>query len=121
MTTKKNNSGWLIEEIRRLEQKETMQINLLKLQGHEILQSLKPSSLVKSALGTVVISKGLKKNVIDTSLGIGAGLLARKWYVGASKNIFKKLAGFILQNITTGVITKKMPAVREKISSFTTK
>lgn len=121
MTTKKNSSGWLVEEIRRLEQKEAMQINLLKLQGQETLHSLKPSSLVKSALGTVATSKDFKKNVIDTSLGIGAGLLARKWYVGASKNIFKKLAGFLLQNITTGVVTKKMPAVRERISSFTTK
>jgi len=121
MTTSKNGAAWLADEIKLLEQREARQTELLKKMGNETLQSLKPSSLVKSAIGSITASKNLQHNILDTSLGIGAGLLARKWYVGASRNIFKKLAGFVLQNITTGVIAKKMPGVREKISSLRTK
>lgn len=121
MTIEKNGTAWLAAEIKNLEQKEIMQMELLKQQGHETLQSLKPSSLVRSAITSVTASKNLQQNIIDTSLGIGAGLLARKWYQGSSKNIFKKLAGFLLQNITTGIVAKKMPDVREKISSLRTK
>lgn len=121
MTTNKNGAAWLANEIKLLEEKEFMQMELLKQQGRETLQSLKPSSLVKSAISSVTMSKNLPQNIIDTSLGIGAGLIAKKWYLGASKNIFKKIAGFVLQNITTGLVAKKMPAVREKISSLRTK
>lgn len=121
MTTEKNGSTWLAAAIKNLEQKEAMQMELLKQQGHETLQSLKPSSLVRSAISSVATSKNLQHNIVDTSIGIGAGLLARKWYQGGSKNIFKKLAGFMLQNLTTGIVAKKMPDVREKISSLRTK
>ena len=117
----KKGSAWLAGEIKQLEQQEAMQTAALKQLGHETLQSLKPSSLVESAIGSFTASKNLQHNLLDTSLGIGAGLLARKWYVGASKNMFKKLAGFVLQNITTGMVAKKMPDVRDKISSLRTK
>lgn len=119
--TNKGGSAWLAEEISQLEQKELMQRELLKSQLHQTVESLKPSSLVKSAFNSITSAKNFKSNVLDTSLGIGAGLLAKKWYLGASRNIFKKLAGFVLQNITTGLVTKKMPGIREKISSLRTK
>ena len=121
MTTNKNGVAWLAEEIKRLEQKEAMQKQLLKQLGQDTMQSLKPSSLVKSAIGSIASSKSRQHTILDTSLGIGAGLLARKWYVGVSKNIFKKLAGIVIQNLTTGLVAKKMPAVRDKISSLRSK
>lgn len=118
MTTKTTGAVYLSEQIKLLEEKEAAQTAILKMYVAEMLESIKPSSLFKSAVKEVVGSKDLQQNILDTSVGIGAGLLARKLYQGASKSIFKKLAGFVLQNLTTGIVTKKMPGIREKISNL---
>jgi hypothetical protein len=121
MTTNKNGAAWLAEQIELLQQKETLQTKRLKYYAGETVQSLKPFELVKSAISGIATSPNFKQNILDTSIGIGAGLIARKWYVGTSDNIFKKIAGFLLQNITTAIVAKKMPGVRDKISHTDTK
>lgn len=114
MTTNQPGAAWLADELLKLEQKEKQLKDLLKHQSQEMVESLKPLALMKSAVGTIASSKNMQRNILDTSLGIGAGLLAKNWYIGASRSIFKKLTGFIIQKITTGFVTKKMPAVRKK-------
>lgn len=121
MTIKQNGAAWLTEQIKQLKEKEALQHQMLKDEANALLQSLKPASLVKSAVSSIANSKNLTQNIVDTSLGIGAGLLAKKLYLRGSKNIFKKLAGFVLQNVTTGLVSRKMPDIREKISSLNTK
>lgn len=121
MTTSRNGAAYLNEQIKALEEKEAVQTLLLKQYARETADSFKPSSMIKSAFGSVASSKHLQQNILDTSLGIGAGLIARKVYERGSKNIFKKLVGFVLQNLTTGFISKKMPGIREKIAAIQTK
>lgn len=121
MTTNKKGTAWLADEIKRLEQKEFLQMEMMKQLKQDTLHSLKPSSLVKSAISGIMSQKNTKHTILRTSLSIGAGLLASNWYIGASKNIFKKLAGFALQKLTTGLVAKKMPGITDKISSLRTK
>ena len=112
------NMADLTQKIKELEAVEAMQIAGIKLQKQEILEGLRPSALIKNAFNEITSSKEIQHNAIDTSLGIGAGLLARKLFTLNSKNIFRKMTGFALQFITTSLVAKKMPVIRGKISEL---
>ncbi|MFT3682455.1 MAG: hypothetical protein QM791_19525 [Ferruginibacter sp.] len=102
--------------IKELEGQEALQMLVLKEQATELMQSLKPSALMKSAVSGLVFPKDPKSNIMDTSIAAGAGFIARKIYEHRSKSIFKKLTGFLLQRVTAGFVSKKMPVIREKIA-----
>ncbi|MBL0357625.1 MAG: hypothetical protein IPP72_12425 [Chitinophagaceae bacterium] len=105
-------------QIKELEAVETEQMALLKTQALKVLEGFKPTSILKSTIAEIASSKDLKAGAVDISLGMGAGWLVRKAFQANSKNIFRKLTGFVLQTITTSIITRKMPVLRQKISDL---
>jgi hypothetical protein len=108
----------LAEKIKELEALEKRQMAGIKVQMQEISEDLKPAVLVKNAFNEIAGNTNLKHTIIDTSLGIGAGFLARKLFTSNSKNIFRKMTGYALQLIATNIVTKKMPVMREKITDL---
>ena len=111
------NMSKLAARIKELEAQEAVQQEDLKQQAVELFEELKPSALLKSALHEITASSTLKHSVVDTSLAVGAGWLARKAFTFNSKNIFRKLLGYGLQYITTNVVSEKMPGLRNKIKA----
>ena len=105
----------LDKKIKELEIVEARQLADIKEQFSVVKQSLRPSSLVKQAFNDIKGSKKIQRNALDTSVGMGAGFLARKIITFNSKNILRKLTGYALQYITTKLVTKKMPGIRGKI------
>lgn len=99
--------------IRGLEQRESQQVADLKETAANIVESVKPVNLIKSALKGIGSSPGLKSTALDTVIGIGSGFLGRKLYVGGSKNIFRKIAGSAVQFVVTNFVRKKIPQIRE--------
>jgi len=109
------NMNDLTRRILELEALHATQLASIKDQTQEILNDLKPSALVKSAFTEIAGNTRLKHNMIDTSLGIGAGFLVRKIFANKSAGLFRRLIGYGLQAITTKLVTKKIPAIRDKI------
>ncbi len=105
----------LDERIKQLEALQAVQLTALKIQSRELMEDLKPSALLKTAFKDVVSSKAVKSDVMNTSIGMGAGWVARKLFTFNSKNLFRKVAGYALQYITTNLVTKKIPAIKDKI------
>jgi hypothetical protein len=85
----------------------------LKASGADIVDSFSPSHMIKSALKNVVQSPDLRNTAINTAIGIGAGFLGKKIYVGNSKNIFKKIAGTAVQFLIANFVRKKIPEIQE--------
>lgn len=108
----------LAVRIHQLEEEEKLKTALLKTQVAVVLDGFRPSSLLKSAVAEITTSKSLKEGAINTSIGMGAGWLVRKIYQANSKNIFRKLTGFILQSVTTGFVTSKIPDIRQKVADL---
>lgn len=100
--------------IKELEAQEAAQLEEIKQQAVMLFEGLKPSALLKNAIDDITTSPALKHSVVDTSLAVGAGWLARKAFTFNSKNIFRKLLGYGLQYIATNVVSEKMPEWREK-------
>ena len=99
--------------IRKLEQLQVQQTDDLKASVSDILDSISPSNMLKSALKDVVQSPGLGNAAINTAIGIGAGLLGEKLYVGGSKNIFKRISGSAVQFLIANFVRKKIPEMQK--------
>lgn len=108
----------LFAQVRQLELLENEQTALLKAQALTVLEGFKPTSILKSTIAEIASSKDLTAGAVNISLGMGAGWLVKKIIQANSKNVFLKLTGLVLQTITTGLVTSKMPSIRQKISDL---
>jgi hypothetical protein len=108
-------SGMHLLETRilELEQVQRQQMAELKMAAGNIIDSLSPSNMVKNVLKDIAVSPGLRSTAINTAIGIGAGFLGKKLYVGNSKNILKKVAGSAMQFVIANFVRKKIPEIQE--------
>ena len=93
--------------IKRLERKKTLMEEDLKDHMHVILESLKPTNLLKTTLHEVQESTPLKHNLLKVAIGLGAGYFSRKMVVGKSAGFVKKALGTALQYGITNFVAKK--------------
>ena len=93
--------------IKRLERKKLLLEEGLKDDFHAVLQSLKPSNILKNTIHEVQQSPDLKHNLLKVALGVGAGYFSRKLVVGKSAGIVKKALGAAIQYGITNFVAKK--------------
>lgn len=93
--------------IKRLERKCQILEEELKDDFHRILESLKPTNILKNTIHEIQESTPLKHNIIKVALGLGAGYFSRKMVIGKSAGILKKALGTALQYGITNFIAKK--------------
>ena len=103
----------LENRILKLEQVHARQMSDLKDLAADIVDSISPANLLKSALKDVVQSPDLRNTAINTAIGIGAGLIGGKLYVGNSKNIFKRITGSAVQFLIANFVRKKIPGLQK--------
>jgi len=93
--------------IKRLERRSQILEEELKDDFHKILESLKPTNVLKNTLHEIQESTPLKHNLLKVALGLGAGYFSRKMVIGKSAGIVKKALGTALQYGITNFIAKK--------------
>ena len=103
----------LENRILKLEQVQVQQMADLNDLAANIVDSFSPSNILKSALKDVVHSPDLRNTAINTVIGIGAGFLGKKIYVGNSKNIFKKMTGSAVQFLIANFVKNKIPGIQK--------
>jgi hypothetical protein len=95
-----------------LEAKKITQEKLLIDHFNLTYESLKPINMIKSTLHEIGNSSDLKSNLLDATLGVGAGLLSKKLVVGSSNNFFKKIAGTLLEFGIATIIAKNSDKIK---------
>jgi hypothetical protein len=93
--------------IKRLERKKLLQEEDLKDHIHNILESLKPTNILKHTIHEVQESTELKHNLFKVALGLGAGYFSKKLIIGKSAGLVKKALGTALQYGLTNFVAKK--------------
>ena len=101
------NSVELDVAIKRLERKKMLMEEDLKDEIHVILESMKPSNILRHTLHEFQESTELKHNLLKVALGLGAGYFSRKLIVGKSAGLLKKALGTALQYGITQFVAKK--------------
>jgi hypothetical protein len=101
------NTSDLDMAIKRLERKKLLQEEDLKDHMHNIIESLKPTNILKHTIHEVQESTELKHNLFKVALGLGAGYFSKKLIIGKSAGLVKKALGTALQYGITNFVAKK--------------
>lgn len=107
-----NNAADLKAAIERLESKNLVQKNIITEQYHSTIESLKPMNLLKSSFSKVVRAPGLVENILNATVGLGAGFLSKKVLIGKSTSILKKLLGNAVEFGIAGLVTKNSGSIK---------
>lgn len=97
----------LTSAIKRLERQRFLMEEDLKEEFHIILESLKPTNILKHTIHEVQASTELKHNLLKVAVGLGAGYFSRKLVIGKSAGIVKKALGTALQYGITNFVAKR--------------
>ncbi len=93
--------------ITRLERKKMVMEEDIKDHFHVLLESLKPTNILKHTLQEVQESTPLKHNLLKIAVGLGAGYFSRKMIIGKSAGLVKKALGTALQYGVTQFVARK--------------
>lgn len=107
----KSSKDLLAENIDLLTIRQTAELNLIKEQFHITYESLKPINYVKNALREIVNSPDIKKNLLQSALGMASRYLTKKIVTDDSSNPFKKVLGFVLQFVVARVVSNKSDTI----------
>ncbi len=85
---------------------------LLKEHFYLTYESLKPINIIKSTFKEIVSAPDLRTNVVNTAIGLTAGLIAKKIFTGKSDNPLKKISGIILEMVIASKVTKNAEEIK---------
>ena len=107
------NSEDLKIAIRELEEKELRQKQQIKADFHAYKETLTPINLLKSTFNKVKETPGITSTVLKATLGLGAGILSKKLFLGKSPGIFRRVVGSAVQMGLAGLVAKKSDVIKE--------
>src|ERR1700751_562635 len=87
----------LKEQIFLLEAKQADEKQLLKDEVKNLHESLKPTNLIKNAVGELTSLPDFKGNILNAVVSIAAGFFSKKIAIGSTHNPIKQLLGTLLQ------------------------
>ena len=92
--------------VQELEMRQASEEGELKDQFHATLESFKPINLLKNTFREVSTSPDLKKDLVNTVIGLTTGFIGKKLLVGSTPNPIKKLLGVVLQFGISNMVAK---------------
>ena len=116
-----NNSAELHAAIKELEVQEEMQKEILVEKFHAIYESFKPINLLKSSLSKIIKSPDVVDGIINTTVGLGTGLLSKNLLIGKSAGIVKKLLGTAVELGVVGLVSKNIDSIKLNGLNFLSK
>ena len=98
--------------IRHLEEKEALQKATLINEFRSTVSNLNPVNIIKNTFSELTNNSTLTNTIINTTTGLGAGLLFKELIVGKSNNIFKKIAGTAVERGVANIVAKNSHWIR---------
>ncbi|HCX99947.1 MAG TPA: hypothetical protein DG754_07395 [Bacteroidales bacterium] len=105
----------LLDAIQLLEEKQAINLKVMREDFHQAYESLKPANLIRNTIKNISTSHYLSDNLLSAGIGLAAGYVSKKAVFGGSSNVFKRFFGAILQFGVTNIIAQNP----ETVKSFT--
>lgn len=96
----------LNQRIKFLEEQQDKEWFEIKDEIGDIKDNLKPTNLIRNAVGELNEAIGLKSEIAQSAISIGIGYLAKKIVIGKTDSTFKNILGSILQLAVTTLVSK---------------
>lgn len=107
-----NNAVQLKQAIALLQTQQEKEKFILVEEFHQTYESLKPVNLIKSTFNKILDTPDITNQVVDTSIGLGVGVLSKKLLVGKSTNIFKRFFGTIIELTVANAVAKNSDGIK---------
>ena len=91
-----------------LEASAKMQMDGVRLEIKQLAETIHPTQIIKTAIGSITEIPGFKKSIITTVIAAGEGMLGNQLMVGTSHSIMKRMAGGLIQSLVGGFVKKKL-------------
>ncbi len=108
-------------KIRELEGRREAELQEIKGEFRLMKEKLKPGNLIRSAIGSFNSSPDLKRDVKNGLMGIGAGFLTNKLFLGSVKGPLKKVIGIVVEAAMANVALKYPETIKNTGISMLTK
>ena len=108
---KRSYKNELQDAIQLLEVEQSVKLQLMKSQFHQITENLHPANLIQNTLKEISSSPYLVDNILSGGVGLATGYLSKKVLIGRSNNIFKRVLGNVLQFGITNLIAQNPKAI----------
>ena len=95
-----------------LEQKKIAQEKMLIDHFNQTFESLKPINMIKNTLHELGGTPDLRSNLLDATLGVGAGLLSKKLMIGSSTSFFRKISATLVEFGIATLVAKNSDKIK---------
>lgn len=92
-----NQKAVLMERIKVLENKQSTDLQSLKMQYQMTIDSFKTVNLIKTSLQEIITTPNLTSNLIGGTLGMGTSYLLKTVLTDNDKNPIKKILGKVVK------------------------
>ena len=106
------------DRILQLENKQAVELRLLRAQLNFTYESMKPINLVRNTFKEVVASEELTDNIVNTSVGVAAGYVSKKMFEQTSHSPFRKLLGTAIMFGVTNLVAKNPHTLKSVGTDF---
>lgn len=101
----------LKEAIQELQRRQVIEGEMLKEQFALTVERIRPALVLKN-FGENIVSAGIAGNILNATVGMTAGYVSKRVFIGSSGNRLRILLGNVLQLGMIGVITRNPRLVR---------
>jgi hypothetical protein len=104
-----------------LELKQAEEVFLLKAEIINTYEHFRPINLIKSALNKFMEAPDFKTRLLNTTLSLATGYVAKKLTIGTTHNPIKQLLGVAVQMGVTSLLAKNSTGIKSTmVNLFTT-
>ncbi|HMG84051.1 MAG TPA: hypothetical protein VK559_13510 [Ferruginibacter sp.] len=104
--------------IAALEHAATIKKQIMTDQFHITYENLQPVNILKDQLRRLIGSTELQNDATSAAMGLGAGMLSKKFYEGSSPNIFKQFLGSALEFGVAKMVANNSDKIKEVAAGF---
>jgi hypothetical protein len=108
----------LREEIAFRQSQQAQDFIALRAEAKKVYTSLKPVNFLNDTLKELSSSPEFKGNLLNSTIGIGAGFITKKLVLGATSNPVKQFLGTLLQIGVTSLVSRNGDSIKNGVSKL---
>lgn len=101
--------------IANLEQTQSKEWPLLKVEANLLFESFKPANIVTDIIIELTKNPEVKHNLLNTALGMGAGYVSKRLVQGGSPGGVMRIFGSLVEMSVSGVVAQNSDGLSEVI------